>query len=160
VAKEDFMSKLLFVKGNMLESKCEALVCPVNCEGVMGAGVAKLFRDKKEFGRANELYKQACVSGQFSPGSVLTVLPPDAKEKIVIYVATKMHWTNDSQLQWIEQGIYNLYKAIHYYSIGSVAMPALGCGKGQLPWPAVELMIKAVFEDTYKNVEVYLPHEA
>jgi O-acetyl-ADP-ribose deacetylase (regulator of RNase III) len=134
-------------------------VCPVNCLGVMGAGVAKLFRDQF----LNQQYKEACLQGIMAPGSVLVrdgMLLSDTP-KTLIYVATKMDWRDDSKLEWIEYGLLNLIKAIHYHRIPSVAIPALGAGKGNLPWPSVELIMKTVFENDgmQKLIEVYLPHE-
>lgn len=153
------MSKLVFVSGNMFDTKCEALVCPVNCLGVMGAGVAKLFRDRC----LNDEYKEACLKGTMAPGSVLV---RDGKilsdiPKTVIYLATKMDWRDDSKIEWVEHGLLNLVKALHYYRIPSVAIPALGAGKGNLPWPSVELIMKTIFENDglQKLVEIYLPHE-
>jgi O-acetyl-ADP-ribose deacetylase (regulator of RNase III) len=145
----------------MLESKCDALVCPVNCEGVMGAGVAKLFRDNFD----NTIYKNACLAGELAPGSVV-VRPVHAMakdtQKTLVYVATKNDWRNDSKIEWVETGLLNLVRAMYYYNIKSVALPAIGAGKGNLPWPSVELIIKTIFENDglTKLVEVYLPHEA
>ena len=143
----------------MFATKCQALVCPVNCEGVMGKGVAKLFRDKF----LNNEYKDACLQGRMAPGSVLV---RDGKvlsdtPKTLIYLATKGFWRDDSKIEWIENGLLNLVKALHYYRIPSVAIPALGAGAGNLPWPSIELMMKTVFENDgmQKLIEVYLPHD-
>jgi O-acetyl-ADP-ribose deacetylase (regulator of RNase III) len=151
------MSKLVFKKGNMFESECEALVCPVNCFGVMGAGVAKIFREKF----SNEEYKEECMKGALSPGAVFVKKAPPGQQTL-IYLATKMDWRDDSKLEWIETGCTNLVRALYYYGIKSVALPALGTGKGNLPWPTVELINKTVFENDglTKLIEVYEPIES
>jgi O-acetyl-ADP-ribose deacetylase (regulator of RNase III) len=158
------MSKLIFKQGNIFETSCETIVCPVNCFGIMGAGLAKSFRDKKEFEDQNKEYREACVKGVMSPGSILyTTRRPWKLEvgKDVIYFPTKMDWRDDSKMEWVENGLLNLVRAMQYYSIPSIALPAVGSGKGNLPWPSVEMIIKTIFENDGQSrlVEVYLPHE-
>ena len=38
------MAKFITVRGNMFDSKAQVLADPVNCVGVMGAGLAKQFK--------------------------------------------------------------------------------------------------------------------
>ena len=51
-----------YVKGNILESDAEALVNPVNCVGVMGAGLAKQFKAK--YPEMFDKYKELCKQGK------------------------------------------------------------------------------------------------
>ncbi len=152
------MSKVTFIKGNIFDSKMSAIVCPVNCFGVMGAGLAKAFRDSF----INNTYKEACLRGEMAPGSVVVRQPAHIfsdTTKTLIYLATKQDWRDDSKLEWIETGLMNLMRAMNYYNITSIALPAIGCGCGALPWPSVEMAIKSIFENDgqAKQIEVYLP---
>lgn len=72
-----------------------------------------------------------------------------------------MDWRDDSKMEWIENGLLNMIRTMTNYDIRSLALPAIGSGKGNLPWPSVELIIKTVFENDglQKNIEVYLPHQ-
>ncbi len=74
-------------------------------------------------------------------------------------MATKYDWHNDSKLEWIEIGLFHLTKAMNFYNIPSIALPAVGCGKGNLPWPVVEQMIKDSFlhDQQARKIEVYTP---
>lgn len=149
------MQNIKLIKdGNIFNSQMQALVCPVNCLGIMGAGLAKQFRDEKGFEVQNSLYKENCNKGLLAPGSVL-VAPTNSKS--IIYLATKMDWRDPSKIEWIENGLYNLYRTLHHYKIGSVAIPALGAGLGGLPWPPIEMMILELFKNETIQVEVYLP---
>ena len=47
-----------FTQGNLLEAKAEALVNTVNTVGVMGKGIALMF--KEAFPENFRLYKEAC----------------------------------------------------------------------------------------------------
>ena len=37
---------IVFKNGNIFDSKCETLVNPINCVGVMGKGLALIFKNK------------------------------------------------------------------------------------------------------------------
>ena len=37
---------IVFKKGNLFDSECQALVNTVNCIGVMGAGIAKQYKQR------------------------------------------------------------------------------------------------------------------
>lgn len=150
------MQNINLIKGgNIFDTKNTALVCPVNCLGIMGAGLAKQFRDKENFSVQNELYKSTCSKGLLAPGSVLGA--PTKEGKFVIYLATKMDWRDPSKMDWIETGILNLYKALHHYKIDSVAIPAIGAGLGELPWPPIEMMLIELFKTESIRVEIYSP---
>lgn len=152
------MSEVKFVKGNIFETQMSALVCPVNCEGVMGKGLALTF--KQMFN--NKSYQDACLRGELAPGVVFVRQPAHAytdTKKTLVYIATKNQWRDDSHLDWISLGLNNLVKAMHFYGIPSIALPAIGCGCGHLPWPTVEAMIKSHFiaDGQAKQIEVYSP---
>ncbi len=145
----------LIKDGNIFHSKMEALVCPVNCLGIMGAGLAKQFRDNIEFEVQNTLYKDCCNQGLLAPGSVLVA--PTKNGKSIVYFATKMDWRDPSKMEWIEHGLQNLYRALYHYKITSVAIPAIGAGLGDLPWPPIEMMVLGLFKNETIQVEVYSP---
>jgi O-acetyl-ADP-ribose deacetylase (regulator of RNase III) len=153
------MSTLKWITGNIFESKAEALVCPVNCCNTLGAGLAKAFRDNPKYKQSNEAYKQACLKGEMAPGSVmLGVNGFEPNEGWVFYLATKMHWSDYSKVEWIENGLFNLLRACNHYKIKSLALPLIGTGLGGLAEASVEIVIKEVFEkDGNKDriIEVY-----
>ena len=49
-----------YVKGNILDSDADAILHQVNCQGVMGAGLAKQIRGR--YPNVYEKYKNACVN--------------------------------------------------------------------------------------------------
>lgn len=115
---------------NIFDSCAHTLVCPVNTVGVMGAGLAKQFA--RRYPSIVNDYRQDCRSGN------LTVEKPCVyhfnDDEAVLCFATKKHWKNDSQIDWIRSGLN--YLANHYKDMGikSLAVPMLGCGLGQLDW--------------------------
>lgn len=64
------MIKIL--NGDIFNSRCMAIVNPVNCVGVMGAGLAKEF--KLRYPTNFEKYAYACSGGLFVIGKCLRAL--------------------------------------------------------------------------------------
>lgn len=144
-----------YVTGNILKSKCEALVNPVNTVGVMGAGLAKAFKTNfpKNFG----IYKASCDLDLFNIGDLLQVKEDD---KLIINFPTKEHYKDPSTEDYIETGLINLRIHIIDRGIKSVALPALGCGLGGLDWIVVKAMIEKELKDLGLlniDIEVYEP---
>lgn len=148
-----------FVKGNIFDSQAEALVCPVNCVGVMGAGLALAF---KNYSRGNyDYYRASCASGWLVPGRVLTFKQADGS--YIINFPTKNHWKSPSKMEWILSGMDALLVDIHKFKIKSVAIPAIGCGLGGLKWEDVKKVIVHYLENSSVinlwdlEVEIYEP---
>lgn len=113
--------------GNIFNSNCECLVNPVNCYGVMGAGLAKQFARK--YSVILNPYKRLCSSGELNPGTCKII--PVNKKSILLF-PTKDHWKNPSKLEYIDTGLQNFVKYYEDWQIKSVAFPMLGCGLGGL----------------------------
>lgn len=141
-----------FVKGDLFKSKADALVNPVNCEGVMGKGLAKEFRL-----RWPEMfldYQERCARRELLPGS--TVLFSKTFPNIILF-ATKGAWRNPSKYEYIETGLENLKEGLRIWNLKRIAMPAVGCGLGGLKWPQVKGLIWGHLQDLMVTVEVYEP---
>lgn len=129
-------------KGDLLKADVEALVNPVNTRGVMGAGLALQF--KKAFPDNFTAYEQACKAGGVVIGRihiVERVMPP----RFIINFPTKDHWRHPSKFEYIQDGLIDLIAQVHKLGIQSIAIPALGCGKGGLDWAIVKPLIVQVF---------------
>lgn len=147
---------LRFCRGSVFQSDAKVLVNPVNCVGVMGAGLALQF--KQSFPGDFEDYRYHCNRKQLVPGGVLFTLR-DRSTPTLAHLATKNHWKQGSQIQWIEQGLLALKLGMMSRHLNSVALPAIGCGLGGLEWALVRERIEQAFEGTDFNVEVFEPLE-
>jgi O-acetyl-ADP-ribose deacetylase (regulator of RNase III) len=161
---------ITYRKDNIFASEAEALVNPVNCVGVMGAGLAVLF--KRYYPDNFAAYVTACRSGNVSVGIMFafkrmekTFEELDAVERAlrgptwIINFPTKQHWRDPSRTKWIIEGLANLAVIIKEQRIFSVAVPALGCGNGGLDYlkqvrPMIE-MFAQVLDDIGVNVYAY-----
>ncbi len=155
---------LSFTQGNLLTANAEALVNTVNTVGVMGKGIALMF--KESFPDNFKIYVAACKRGELRVGHMLVTERQDMYgPKWIINFPTKEHWRSPSRIEWIEEGLRDLVRVIRENDIKSIAIPPLGSGNGGLRWqdvrPKVEAALSAlpdveilVYEPTemYQNV--------
>lgn len=125
---------IVFKSGNLFDSECQTLVNTVNCIGVMGAGIAKQYKQKypEMFGE----YKLACNNKELNIGGDIWVWDyiDLYKPKKILCFATKEHWMYPSKIEWIERGLQNFVKNYKKWNITSIAWPKLGCTNGKLDW--------------------------
>src|SRR5262249_48475695 len=125
-----------FTQGNLLDAQVEALVNTVNTVGVMGKGVALMFREA--FPENYKQYEAACKRGEVVIGKMfVTENHALTGPRYIINFPTKKHWIHPSHMEWIHAGLENLVEVLRQKGIRSVALPPLGCGNGGLPWPSV-----------------------
>lgn len=124
---------------DLFAQNCAAIVNTVNCVGAMGKGLALTV--KQRFPACDREYRQLCRQRQITPGSVTlwrNPRPQPGQPQAVLNFATKDHWRQPSQMDWIEQGLPGLVELIQREGLTSVAVPPLGCGLGGLDWNAVK----------------------
>jgi len=131
--------------GNIFKTETEAIVNPVNCQGVAGAGLAREF--KRLYPDNHEAYALRAKRGEIRPGVLYvhdcgTVEPRTNLYRWVINLPTKREWHSDSRLEDIEGGLSSLADIIEFLEIRSIAIPALGCGLGGLRWEDVKRAIE------------------
>ena len=143
-------SNITFHQGDLFASGADALLNPVNCVGVMGAGLAKQFKDRDAL--MFSCYREQCSAGGILPGrpSIYLVSSP-----AVIFFPTKLHWRDPSQLRWVRDGLKDLRGLLPQWELASIAVPPLGCGLGGLAWPAVRDLIVEFLGDLSTTVMVY-----
>ena len=149
--------------GSIFDSGAALRVCPVNCVGVMGKGLAKEFKVYATMpGHTTSMleiiYKRLCSDRRMFPGSVFVVKSAEMDyypPMDIALVATKDHWKNPSKIEWVDSVISALVKC----KCKSIAIPALGCGLGGLPWADVKALIEKHFNDWPGRVIVFPPKE-
>lgn len=115
----------------------DIIVNTVNCVGVMGAGVALAMKNR--FPEIMPAYQEACRSGQLRPGGCLLLPLPDGRHWAAL--ATKDHWRNPSQYDWVMNGLNKLERLAQRAGARSIAIPPPGCGNGGLNWDKVRPMV-------------------
>ncbi|SDP47089.1 O-acetyl-ADP-ribose deacetylase (regulator of RNase III), contains Macro domain [Phyllobacterium sp. YR620] len=146
-----------FAEGNLLEAKAEALVNTVNTVGVMGKGVALMF--KEAFPENFKLYEDACTAKKVRVGEMFVTEHRDLYgPKWIVNFPTKAHWRYPSKIDWISKGLDDLKRVIVSKDIKSIALPPLGAGNGGLDWREVrELILDKLSSMEDVHVIVYEP---
>jgi O-acetyl-ADP-ribose deacetylase (regulator of RNase III) len=141
-------------KGDIFSSECQYLVNPVNCKGIMGKGLALLF--KQRYPEMYVAYKEACTNKKLSVGK-LTI------HDNVICFPTKIDPFDRSKIEYITMGLPALAFIIKHLNITSCAIPALGCGEGGLKWFHVKEVLQlwaGSFKELIEHcrIKIYVPH--
>lgn len=121
---------------NIVDDDADILVCPVNCVGVMGKGVAKDFA--RRWPEILRDYRRDCANALIRPGHVICLPLPDGR--LWAAFPTKLHWRNPSRLEWIADGLDHFGRWLERHP-ASIAVPMLGCGNGGLDWREVEPIV-------------------
>lgn len=150
-------SMITYTTGNLLEAEVEALVNTVNTVGIMGKGIALMFKER--FPKNMWEYAEACKSNEVQTGKMFVTSTDELiGVKWIINFPTKQHWRAKSQMNWIEEGLQDLRRFIIENSIESIAIPPLGAGNGGLNWHEVKPRIEQVLGDLQNvTIIVYEP---
>ena len=148
-----------FKQGNLLDAKVEAVVNTVNMVGVMGKGIALMFKER--FPENFSAYVRACERGHIRLGKMFVTEESNLfGPQLVINFPTKQHWRGRTRIEWIEDGLQDLVRIIEEKEIQSIAIPPLGCGNGGLEWKDVRpLIVSALDRIDGIDALVYEPTE-
>ena len=148
------MSPIHYQKGNIFDSAAHVITNPVNCEGLMGKGLALTFKQK--YPAMFTVYQQECKSGRLCIGR-----PTLYRESTpwILNFPTKNTWRTDSKLEYLEQGLH--YFATNYKKAGieSIAFPKLGTQNGKLSWTEVGSLMARYLGRIDINVYIYITEE-
>lgn len=128
---------LTITKGDVLKSEHEAIVIPVNCVGVMGAGLAKKFKEmySESHPEIINAYINDCKSDTIVASAVSLHESTSLPHKYILFAATKQHWRdNGCELYIVRTCLSNIVRHILNYRIANIGIPALGCGCGKIEW--------------------------
>ena len=147
--------------GDMFAEEVDAIVNPVNCVGVMGAGLAVEF--KTRWPRYFSDYVVACDGGRLSPGLLHLGHGhwryADGGPLTIVSFPTKIHWRDKSNIRYIANGLHKLGGWLSgelaiTTKARSIAIPALGCGLGGLDWKDVKPLMISMLEAHAPDVDI------
>jgi O-acetyl-ADP-ribose deacetylase (regulator of RNase III) len=145
--------KIKYVKGDLLESPEQIILHGCNSLGIMGAGVAKLIRNK--WPKAYQDYRDCYNSDGLRLGSIVPSKQPDGK---IIMNGITQDTIGPSGVHvsyWaVANVLYLLDQNVTVRKVGSVAMPMIGSGLAGGNWKVIE----AIIENTAKNYQPIVYH--
>lgn len=147
---------ITFTQGNLLEARAEALVNTVNTVGVMGKGIALMFKER--FVENFHSYAAACKAKEVRTGKMfVTEVRELDGPRWIINFPTKQHWRGDSRMEWIAEGLRDLRRFLIENKVKSVAIPPLGAGNGGLDWNEVRPQIESTLAGLDIDIIVFEP---
>ena len=166
-------ANISLVDGDMFFSTMQTLTISVNLQGIMGKGLAArakyqfpdiyveyqdACRARKLTARRPYLYKRETSLDQELADPSLPLSTPNAVKWFLLF-ATKRKWRDNSRLDDIEGGLDWVKKNYKKEEIKSLALPALGCGLGNLSWADVGPLMCKYLHGIEIPVAIYLPRE-
>jgi O-acetyl-ADP-ribose deacetylase (regulator of RNase III) len=142
---------------DIFASTAQTLVCPVNTVGAMGAGLALAF--KIRFPGLLEAYQRACAKDLFRKDGiwVYEVKEMNSMTQKILCIPTKRHWRHPSKIEWVDQGLECIAEKWKELDIADLAIPAVGCGNGRLPWVPVRALIYKWLDPLELPVVIHTP---
>lgn len=147
---------ITFIKGNLFNSSCQTLVNTVNCVGVMGKGIALVYRLR--YPHLFTEYQRKCQNHEIQVGN-LWLYHGAVNTPGVLNFPTKTHWKLPSKLEYIEQGLQFFQQNYQALNITSAAFPLLGAHNGGLSPQVVRAVMEKYLADCYLPIEIY-EHDA
>jgi O-acetyl-ADP-ribose deacetylase (regulator of RNase III) len=147
---------ILFVTGDLFANRyaAQAFAHGCNCQGSMGAGIAKEFRAR--YPDMFAAYRQRCKAEprQFNLGAAW--LWKDDRSPWVFNLGTQeQYWRGRASYDAIATALANMRAQADAEGIYVIAMPRIGAGYGGLSWRKVRGIIEVAFADWARSLYVY-----
>lgn len=144
-------SNISFIKGNIFSSKAQTIVNTVNCVGIMGKGIALVF--KLRYPKMYQEYQKLCKSKDIRIGKVWLYKENDFQW--ILNVPTKYHWKYGSKPIYLEKALKNFLDTYKYNGITSIAFPLLGAHNGGLNPEFVKNLMTSYLSKCDIPIEIY-----
>jgi|GEM_PF-224490 hypothetical protein len=145
-------SNIKIIKGNIFNSRLDVIVNTVNCVGVMGKGIALVF--KLRYPKMFDLYKEYCLSHLIGIGK-LWLYKGEEGVPWVLNFPTKFHWKYPSKMEYIEKGLQKFVETYKEKKIMSIAFPLLGTNNGGLDKQEVLSLMCTYLRKCDIPIEIY-----
>ena len=145
-----------WVSGDLFANayKARAFAHGCNCQGSMGSGIAKGFRQR--YPAMYEQYRARCKAEprQFNLGDAW--LWKDRRRPWVFNLGTQEgYWHARASYEAVEQSLRRMRELADAEGLRSIAIPRIGVGYGGLSWKKVRPIIERVFGDWTGTLIVY-----
>ena len=150
--------------GDLFSDPAQVWVNAVNCQGVMGAGIAKKFRQRFPLYFLD--YQTKCGDGLLELGRIdfYAVSPVSIAAPPPLFLVsfpTMLNPGEATRQQDLHQGLRSLEDFLDTFNMTEVAMPALGCGIGDYPFDSLVSLVKMIFDkyDDLIHINLYKPFD-
>lgn len=145
-------NNITLIRGNIFNTKAQTIVNTVNCVGVMGKGIALVF--KLRYPQMFNIYKSHCRSKLIGIGK-LWLYKGEENDPWVLNFPTKFHWKYPSKIEYIKHGLEKFVATYEEKGITSIAFPMLGTNNGGLDKEEVLTIMQRYLSQCDIPVEIY-----
>lgn len=129
---------LTYVRTSVLDSDAQTVVNTVNTDGVMGKGIAAVY--KRRYPEMYKRYRELCKAGKFKVGQLWLW---KENGQWILNFPTKTTWRCPSEVSYLEAGLRKFVDTFEERGITEISFPLLGSGNGGLDW---ETEVRPVME--------------
>jgi O-acetyl-ADP-ribose deacetylase (regulator of RNase III) len=140
------------INGNIFNTQLQTVVNTVNCVGVMGKGIALVF--KLRYPEMFDIYGNHCKNGNISIGK-LWLYKGEKNAPFVLNFPTKFHWKYPSKIEYLVKGLEKFCDTYKDQGITSIAFPLLGAHNGGLDKEEVLSIMLQYLEKCDIPIEIY-----
>lgn len=149
-----------YVKGNLLDSDCTYICHQVNCQGVMGSGIAKQIRERwpevyEKYRREYEMHLRHGHNPETQLGNI-DIVPIGDTNQMVVNMYSQRTFGYDGHRYTSYDAFAHALDLIKHYTLNdaTIGFPKnIGCGLGGGNWTIISALIEEILGDEY---EVYI----
>lgn len=146
------MATLIRRTGNIFSTTASAVGHGCNTAGLMGAGIAKTFREM--FPGMYEEYKVMCLRERLIGGGVFPWKVPGT-ERYVFNIASQEQPGRNASYDLLVQGVYTTLEWCEVLHLPVLALPRIGSGIGGLDEDIVEAILTKLAEKSPVDIELW-----
>lgn len=151
-----------YIKGNLLITPDKFIMHGVNCQGVMGSGVAKAIKEHRIFKNAYYDYLRYCqsvhINQRLGTINISTCNDADYNYKFVLNAFTQFNYGTPSichvDYNAVDVIMRDTRVLLRQFNELSISMPKIGAGLGGGDWNIIEKIIDSRLADINVNVWV------
>lgn len=146
---------ITYKTGNLFHSTKLVRGHGVNCQGVMGSGIAVDF--KRLYPLNYEAYRDVCLKKQLKPGMVY---PFRENGHLILNIASQFKTGKDANLDWLAIAMWKVLGYCEDRKIEGFAIPRIASGIGGLDyWTEVDPLLHEIFDESPLELELWTTPE-
>ena len=150
--------EIIYKIGNLLDAQTDVIAHQVNCQGVMGSGVAKQIKEK--WPKVFEEYKKYCYEIWAHQVLSSCLLVSIDNKQYIANLFGQARYGRDGKRYTDYEALYKSLERLVAQMISndkkSVAFPyKMSSDRGGADWNIVLAMIESVFKDTDITIEIW-----
>lgn len=139
--------------GDLFTSNQAVIGHGVNTVGVMGAGIAVLFR--RRWPSMYQEYRRQCRAGELVAGGCMIWETGEPGFELVVNLASQDLPGANASLDWVDQSATCAALDVIERGYDTIALPRIASNIGGLHWPDVESVLARVEYETGINFEIW-----